>query len=41
MEMELKGIGMLDDSRWKEIVQKGYDQMKDALKNVPESERFW
>ncbi|RIW18189.1 hypothetical protein D0X99_00370 [Algoriphagus lacus] len=41
LEMDLKGIGMLDDSRWKEIVQKGYDQMKDALKNVPETERFW
>ena len=41
LEMDLKGIGMLDDSRWKEIVQKGYDQMKEALEKVPENERFW
>lgn len=41
LEMELKGIGMLDDSRWKEIVQKGYEQMKATLQNMPEEERFW
>jgi NTE family protein len=41
LEMELKGIGMLDDSRWKEIVQKGYDQMKAALEKVPQEEKFW
>lgn len=41
LEMELKGIGMLDDSRWKEIVKKGHDQMKEALAKVPQEERFW
>lgn len=41
LEMELKGIGMLDDSRWKEIVQKGHDQMKVALESLPEEEKFW
>lgn len=41
VEMELKGIGMMDDSKWKEIVQKGHDQMKEALEKVPEHERFW
>ena len=41
LEIELKGIGMLDDSRWKEIVQKGHDQMKSALESLPEEEKFW
>lgn len=41
LEMELKGIGMMDDTKWKEIVQKGHDQMIEALKKVPENERFW
>jgi predicted acylesterase/phospholipase RssA len=41
LEMELKGIGMMDDSRWKEIVQKGHDQMKATLGGVPKEERFW
>lgn len=41
LEMELKGVGMLDDTRWKEIVQKGHDQMEAALKNVPADKKFW
>jgi NTE family protein len=41
LEMELKGIGMMDDTKWKEIVQKGHDQMIEALEKVPEKERFW
>lgn len=41
LEMELKGIGMLDDTLWKEIVQKGHDQMEAALKNVPADKKFW
>ncbi|MBC6365640.1 patatin-like phospholipase family protein [Algoriphagus sp. AK58] len=41
LEMELKGIGMLDDTRWKEIVQKGHDQMKSALESLKEEEKFW
>ncbi|WP_332911014.1 hypothetical protein [Algoriphagus boritolerans] len=41
LEMELKGIGMMDDTKWKQIVQKGHDQMKEALHRVPENERFW
>lgn len=41
LEMELKGIGMMDDSRWKEIVQKGHDQMKAILESLPKEERFW
>jgi NTE family protein len=41
IEMDLKGIGMLDDTKWRQIVQKGYDQMKAALENYPENRRFW
>lgn len=41
LEMELKGIGMLDDSRWKEIVKKGHDQMKAALESVSPEKKFW
>jgi len=41
LEMELKGIGMMDDTKWKEIVQKGHDQMIEALSKVPQNERFW
>ncbi len=41
LEMELKGISMLDDKRWKEIVERGYEQMKAALENTPDEERFW
>lgn len=41
LEMELKGIGMLDDTKWKEIVKKGHDQMKNALENFPKEKRFW
>ncbi|OOG70480.1 patatin-like phospholipase family protein [Algoriphagus sp. A40] len=41
LEMELKGIGMMDDTKWKQIVQKGHDQMKEALENIPKNERFW
>jgi NTE family protein len=41
LEMELKGIGMLDDTRWKEIVRKGHDQMKSVLDNYPLDKKFW
>jgi NTE family protein len=41
LELDLKGIGMLDDTRWKEIVQKGYDQMKSIVENFPEEKKFW
>lgn len=41
LEMDLKGIGMMDDTKWKEIVQKGHDQMIEALRKTPHNERFW
>ncbi len=41
LEMELKGIGMMDDTKWKEIIKRGHDQMKEALEKVPIEDRFW
>lgn len=41
LEMDLKGIGMMDDTKWKEIVQKGHDQMIETLRKTPHNERFW
>jgi NTE family protein len=41
LEMDLKGIGLLDGTKWKVIVQKGYEQMKAALEELPEEKRFW
>ena len=41
VEMDLKGEGMLEGKRWKEIMQKGYDQMKQALNNHPKEQQFW
>ena len=31
IELDLKGIGMLEDKRWREIMQKGYEQTKAYL----------
>lgn len=41
VELDLKGVGMLDGKRWKEIMQRGYEQMQQALRNFPEAQRFW
>ena len=40
-EMDLKEVGLLDDKKWKQTVQKGYDQMKIFLEKLPDSEKFW
>ncbi|NOT36558.1 MAG: hypothetical protein HOP11_04215 [Saprospiraceae bacterium] len=41
LELNLKGFGFLDDSKWKEILQQGHNQMKEFIKNVNPSEKFW
>ena len=41
VEMELRGISMMDDRKWKEIIQKGYEQMKETLENMGPEENFW
>ena len=40
-EMDLKEVGLLDDKKWNETIQKGYDQVKVFLKNLPDNEKFW
>lgn len=41
LELELKGVGMLDDSKWKELIDKGYAQMKGKLEKIPPEGKFW
>ena len=40
-ELNLKGIGFMDDRKWKQILQKGYDQTNEYLESLPKEERFW
>ena len=40
-EMDLKEVGLLDDKKWKQTVQKGYDQIKIFLEKLTDSEKFW
>lgn len=40
-EMDLKGVGLLDDKKWELTIKKGHDQMKTFLEQVPEKEKFW
>jgi NTE family protein len=40
-EMDLKGVGLMDDKKWSQTIQKGYEQMKTCLENLPEGEKFW
>jgi predicted acylesterase/phospholipase RssA len=40
-EMDLKGVSLLDDKNWRQTVQKGHDQMKSFLDNLPDKEKFW
>jgi len=39
--MNLKEVGLLDDKKRKQTVQKGYDQIKIFLEKLPDSENFW
>jgi predicted acylesterase/phospholipase RssA len=40
-EMDLKGIGLLDDKKWSLTISKGHDQIKAFLETVPQEEKFW
>lgn len=40
-EMDLKDVGLLDDKKWSHTIQKGYEQMKAFLENLPDKEKFW
>ena len=40
-EMDLREVGLLDDKKWSQTIQKGYEQMNVFLKNLPDNEKFW
>jgi NTE family protein len=40
-EMNLKGVGLLDDKKWKHTVKKGHEQVKNFIEDLPEKEKFW
>lgn len=41
VEMDLKGVGMLDDSQWQSIIDMGYEQMLEQIKSLPPEQHFW
>jgi NTE family protein len=41
IELDLKGIGILDDKKWKETLTKGKIQVEEYLRKLPEAEKFW
>lgn len=40
-ELNLKGFGFMDDKKWKQIQQKGYNQTMDYMENLPVEDKFW
>lgn len=40
-ELNLKGVGLLDERKWKEILKKGYVQTQEYLEQLPKEEKFW
>jgi NTE family protein len=40
-ELDLKGIGLLDDKKWRYTLEKGHEQVKLFLRNLPAKEKFW
>jgi predicted acylesterase/phospholipase RssA len=40
-ELDLKGIGLLDDKKWNQIIKKGHGQTKSFIEGLPETEKFW
>lgn len=34
IELDLKGVGMLEDKKWKETIKRGYDQTKEYLSTI-------
>ncbi|MBN8680958.1 MAG: patatin-like phospholipase family protein [Chitinophagales bacterium] len=41
IEMDLRGYGLLDWSKWKEVIDKGYQQTRALLEDMPKTEQFW
>ncbi|MDF2156701.1 patatin-like phospholipase family protein [Algoriphagus sp. CAU 1675] len=40
-ELNLKGVGFMDDKKWKQILDKGYKQTQEYLDSLPDEEQFW
>ncbi|MDX1912563.1 MAG: cyclic nucleotide-binding and patatin-like phospholipase domain-containing protein [Saprospiraceae bacterium] len=41
LEMDLRSYGLLDWQKWREVIEKGYQQTCAFLENMPQAERFW
>jgi NTE family protein len=41
LEMDLRAYGLLDWSKWREVIDKGYQQTRAFLNELPKAERFW
>jgi predicted acylesterase/phospholipase RssA len=41
LEMDLRKYGFLDWSKWQQLIEIGYQQTQDYLKNLPQKEHFW
>lgn len=40
-ELDLKGVGFLDNKKWKSIQNKGYKQTQEYLEALEKKEKFW
>jgi len=41
LEMDLRAYGLLDWAKWREVVDKGYEQTRTFLNGLPQAEQFW
>jgi predicted acylesterase/phospholipase RssA/CRP-like cAMP-binding protein len=41
LEMDLRGYGLLDWAKWREVIDQGYQQTQAFLSNMPKAEQFW
>lgn len=41
LEMDLRTYGLLDWSKWREVIDKGYQQTQAFLNDLPRTEQFW
>jgi predicted acylesterase/phospholipase RssA len=41
VELDLKGVGLMDDKKWIQTIEKGHKQTISFLENLPDKEKFW
>lgn len=41
LEMDLRKFGLLEWSKWEQLIKKGYSEAEQYLKSMPENEQFW